>query len=193
MRYVNSTPSQVARVVGGWILGVGFAAFSLTFGELGAIRPPTGAIVSIVVAAVGGLIFSLATIRHRVADQVNRRFFSENAGTDVLASRRRFQSTMTKTRTVLLLVLVATCAWWIVLASTANCIGQVCSGFLSNQNTWIDTTRIVAVILGLTTLAVASLVRLHGVETDRWEELASDALRRRDDGPVPGLKHSRWE
>jgi hypothetical protein len=193
MGYIDSTPPQVARVAGGWCLGSGIVLFVLTFRELGGDRFPSGAFTALVLLCCGSLAFFVGSRRLAAADRSNRRYFAENAGTEILARRRLLQSRLTMLRWVLFLSLVTTAAFWVVLISTYPCTDGVCSGFVSNQGDWIEVLRWVCVGLGAITLVVATLTRVHGSETDRWEELASDYLRRRDDGPVPGLKASRWE
>jgi amino acid transporter len=193
MGYIDSTPPQVARVIGGWCLGCGIFLFVMTFPELGSAHPSGGAILAIVLTVVGGLLLGVGSRRLGSADRSNRRYFAENAGTEILARRRRLQIRLTALRWAFCLALVSAAAFWVVLAGTYSCIDEICSGFMSNQGSWIDALRWVCVGLGAVTLVVATLARVHGSETDRWEELASDYLRRRDDGPVPGLKTSRWE
>lgn len=174
-------------------MGIGLALFALTFGELGTVRPPSGAITALALTGLGGLTLLLASRRYRSIDRANRRFFEEFAGTEILAVRRRLQERLAKARTACLIAVVAVGAWWIVLASTYSCAGDVCTGFMPHHAGWFESMRALCVALGIVTLALASLVRVYGAETDRWEDVATEALRRRDDGPVPGLKRSRWE
>lgn len=193
LRYLDSTPPQIARVVGAWILGFGGALFFLTFKELGSVNPPMGAIMSLVFACAGILALVVGSKRLGKADQANRRFFSENAGTEILASRRRLQVKLEsgRIRLIIAVLMLATC--WIVFAGGYDCDGDVCTGFIRGQETLMTLFMWLVIVLGLTTLIVWTLARVHGNETDRWEDLASDYLRRKDDGPTPGLKRSRWE
>ncbi|MBN2176307.1 MAG: hypothetical protein JW722_01460 [Demequinaceae bacterium] len=191
--YMDSTPPQVARVVGGWTLGIGLAFFVLTYQELGRVHPPSGAIIALVLLGAGGLSLIMGSRRLATADAANRRFFASTAGTEILATRRRLQYRLERVRWWLLLVFVAFCAWWVLLAGTLSCTDGVCNGFAPGHEFQIDVFRWICLSVGFVTLTVATLARIHGNETDRWEDLASDYLRRRDDGPVPGLKHSRWE
>jgi hypothetical protein len=193
MGYVNSTPPQVARVVGGWCLAIGIVLFVLTFQELGGDQFPSGAFTALVLVGCGALVLFVGSRSLAKADRSNRRFFAENAATEILARRRHLQTRLTAIRWTLFLLLVAASTSWVVLAGTYSCIDGVCSGFVPDQGAWLRVGRWVCIGLGSITLAVATLTRIHGSETDRWEELASDYLRRRDDGPVPGLKRSRWE
>ncbi|MCJ7827273.1 MAG: hypothetical protein MUP36_03425 [Demequinaceae bacterium] len=193
MGYLNSTPPQATRVVGGWTLGIGIVLFAATFRELGTAHPPSGAITGLVLLVAGGLALFLGSRLLTSADRANRRFFAENAGTEILARRRVLQVRLETTRWRLFLVLLSCSVCWLILAGTYSCVDGVCTGFAPGHGTLIDVFRWMCVIVGLTTLAATTLARVHSNETDRWEDLASDYLRRRDDGPVPGLKRSRWE
>ena len=193
MAYIDSTPPQVARVVGGWILGIGVALFLVTYGEFGVRNPPWGALAALALLVVGALVLSLGTLRLRAADRANRRFFAAHAGTEILAARRRRQSRLNHARGAFFLTTVACAVWWVILAGTYACDAGVCTGFMPGHGAWIEWMQRVTVALGLATLAIAALARVHALETDRWEDLASDYLRRVDDGPAPGMKRSRWE
>jgi hypothetical protein len=191
--YLDSTPPQVTRVVGGWTLGFGIALFFLTFKEFGSVHPPRGGIASVVLACLGAVLLVLGSRRLADADHANRQFFSENAGTEILASRRRLQVRLETARRWLIIMVVAWGACWVVFASGYSCEGDVCEGFVPHQEGLMEFFLGLFIVFGLATLVVATLTHFLGNETDRWEDLASDYLRRRDDGPTPGLKRSRWE
>jgi hypothetical protein len=193
MRYVNSTTPQMIRLCGAWLLGFGLAFLLLTMGELEVEGPPRGFETAGALAVLGGAFLVVGTLRARVAMRANRAFFSANAGTDILAARRRTEHSAKVTRNVLFLVAVLLGVMWIVLAATYTCEGSVCGGFVADQGAWVDRLRVVTILVGLATLIFASFARLHEAESDRWEEYASDALRRRNEGPIPGMPTSRWE
>jgi len=193
MGYIDSTPPQVARVVGGWFLGGGIILFILTFKQLGSVHPPSGAITAIILIACGVVLLFVGGRRLAQANRANLRFFAENAGTKILAQRRRLQSRLIRLLVGFLLAFLVSAAFWVVVVATRSCVDEVCSGIVPNQASWVSALRLLCVVLGAVTLILATLSRVHGSETDRWEELASDYLRRRDDGPVTGLKRSRWE
>lgn len=193
MSYLDSTLPQVSRVVGGWCLGGGLLLFALTFKELGTSHRPVWAIVAILVVVGGGLLLVLGSKRLAAVNRSNRVYFAKNAGTEILARRRLLQTRLTALRWGLFLTLIAVATTWVVFVGTYSCIDGVCKGFVSNQDAWILALRWACFGLGAVTLVIATLTRVHGSETDRWEELASDYLRRRDDGPVAGTKRSRWE
>ncbi len=181
------------RVVGGWVLGFGIGLFVVTFKELGSVHPPSGAITAVVLLATGTSLLTIGSFLYSRADRSDRLFFSKNTGTEILASRRRRQVRLETTRTGLLIVTVLWAACWRVFAGGYTCVDDVCEGFVPHQEGLMESFMWLCLLFGLMTLITATLARVHGNETDRWEELASDYLRRRDDGPVPGLKRSRWE
>jgi len=193
MGYTDSTAPQVSRVAGGWILGVGIVLFVGTFGEFGSGSFPGGAISAIVLIVGGGLLLGFGSRRYAAADRANRRYFAENAGTEVLSHRRRVQSCLVRLLLGGFAAFIILGVLWLVLSTTYDCVDEVCSGFLSGQDTWTVAAFGACVSVGAITLAIATLARVYGMETDRWEELASENLRHRNDGPTPGLSRSRWE
>ena len=191
--YVDTTPPQVTRVAGGWVLAFGIGLFFVTFKEFGSVHPPTGAITATVLLGVGALLLTVGSLWYSKADRLDRRFFSENAGTEILASRRRLHVRLETSRRWLFVILLVWASCWTVFAVVGvSCVDGVCEGFVPHQEGLMEVFSWLVGVFGLVTLIVATLTRVHGKEIDRWEDLASDYLRRKD-GPVPGLKQSRWE
>lgn len=193
MGYVNSTPSQALRVAGGWIAGIGAAVVFLTFGEFAEPGVSPGAVGAVTAFAIGALALTVGTIRWRRAARADTRYFSVHPGSAILGERRLLEARLARARNAAIVVAVVFGAAFVILGSTFTCSDDRCQGILPSHMAIFALTRVIAAIGAALALILASLVRIHAMETDRWELLSSDAMRRRDDGPTPGLKQSRWE
>ena len=177
------------------MLGLGLALFFLTFAEFGRGTPPSGvAWLGLAVPTLGTALYAIGTRRTRVAQRANNIFFAYERGTEVLRRRRLVEGKIRTIRRATTAVLFVVTLWTFILLGTLRCNDDlVCTGIVPQQEAWLNALRPTVVILGATVIAIISLIRILSLESDRLEFLAGEAERHRDDGPIPGLKRSRWE
>lgn len=192
---MDTTVAQIVRVGGGWAAGFGVTFLALTLGELLVPGERVGVTAALVVTGVGLAGFGLGSWRASRFRRLNRLYFMDHVGTEILRRRRRFEKRAGRVRNVLFAIAVAVVVAFVVLASLEDCppYAGACYGTFAGHLGLVAASRIVGLALLAAALAAASLHRVHTAETENLELVASDALRRRDDGPIPGTKSSRWE
>ena len=183
----------MAKVVGGWALGLGALGMLLTGGEFSTGEPGPWAIASAVGAAGGAAVFTIGFLRFRAAHRPNMDFLKSQNATSILAARRELETRFVRARQISLAVFLVIGTAFFLLAGTYSCVEQPCLGNFEGHLDWIQRTRVWSLVAGAILLPITALARVHIAETNRIEVIASDYQRRREDDDPLGLKISRWE
>jgi len=195
MSYVDTTGLQVARAAGGWAFAGSLFGFVATFQAWvsGLNVGVPAALLAITLAS--GALFWWSTARFRAQAAANTTAMAGPNAMEPLDSRRVVERRLVITRHALLAAFLVSGVLFIVLVSTLVCPEDqpVCTGIVAEQEQWLHVLQPLTLVFGALLVAVAFLAKAMRVETDRLEDVAADALRRRDDGPTPGLSARRWD
>jgi hypothetical protein len=194
--YRNTTPWQVGRAVGVWLLGFGVVLLPFLVTQLQRITWPAGTTFAALLLAVGGLVYFGSTLALRSADAANRPLLLSPQGHTVLTGREAFElKVVALGRVVLALFLVAGAGF--VFAIGQHSCGDRDAGVCGLPRLSYDGTvwiQLVCLGLGAAYLAFAVLRTIHARETERIGNLVSEGRRiRRSEDPFAGTRREGWD
>jgi len=195
--YRNTTPTQVTRAVGLWLIAVGGFGLVLLGGQLVVRDDPAWALVALAVFAIGVWAVLSSRSRLRALDVLNRPYLLSEQGVDVMHGRAEFARRVAVASYVVLALFLVCGVAFLFLMSAASC-GDLVEGYCGDVGRPSDGTMIMSQVVTLAVgglwVALMGLRRTHEAESERIDTVVAEGQRRRrNDHPLAGTDRTSWE
>lgn len=194
--YRDTTPWQVGRAVGVWLLGFGLVLLPFLVSQLQRVTWPAGTRFATALLLGGAVIYFGSLFALRRADSANRPLLLSPSGHTVLTGRETFEAkVVVVSRWALVLFLVAGTVFVFAIGqhSCGNRTGGVCDlpRLTYDGTVWV---QLVSLALGALYLALVVLRGIHSRETERLGQLITEGRKiRRAQDPFAGTRRDGWD
>ena len=195
--YRNTTPTQVTRAVGLWLIAVGGFGLVLLGGQLVVGDDPAWPLVALALFVFGVWATLASRARLRALDAFNRPYLLSEQGVEVMHGRAEFAKRVAVASYVVLGLFLVCGVAFIFLISAASCGNRIdgyCGDVGRPSNETMITFQVATLSVGALWVALMGLRRTHEAESERIDNVVAEGQRRRrHDHPFDGTDRSSWE
>lgn len=194
--YRNTTPWQLIRALGTWLLGLGVLVVPFLLHQIANLTEPRIASYAAAVLVAGILAFGGGAWAIRRLDAQNRPLLFAPNGYVYLRGREDFEARVVTFRGWMLAGTIVVGALFVIVVSLHSC-GDRVTGVCGFGRPSFEATlalRTVALSFGIAYVACSILRGVQSRETERLAQLVEEGRKqRRAADPFAGTRRDRWE